>query len=68
MRTSQETDANRWAAGALIPEARVQHYRTRTVAGFLRAIGKHYQPVPPEGGIRPLACAIAYRRLEIMEG
>ena len=66
-RDRQESQATRWAARALIPEAAVQRYRNASVDAFIGALSKHYEDIPlhncPQ---RELAGFIAKVRLNIL--
>ena len=66
-RDRQESQATRWAARALIPEAAVQRYRNASMDAFIGALSKHYEDIPlhncPQ---RELAGFIAKVRLNIL--
>lgn len=67
MADKHEAEADAWAAKALIPEARVRHYRNASVGSFIGALHRHYQEIPPENvGIRALAARIALTRLNLL--
>jgi Zn-dependent peptidase ImmA (M78 family) len=64
-RSKNEQQANKWAACALIPEARVQAYQNASADAFIAALSAHYGDLPlcdcPE---RALAHKIAQYRLK----
>lgn len=64
----QEAEADAWAAMALIPEAMVARYNNASVAAFLAALHRNYEPIPRETcKLRNLAVRIASRRMELIE-
>jgi hypothetical protein len=64
----QESQAFRWAARALIPEAAVRRHGNASVDAFIAALSAHYEDLPmhdcPE---RRLAAQIAIIRLRAVE-
>jgi hypothetical protein len=67
-RDRQELQAGRWAACALIPEARIQAHRNASMGAFVGALSAHFEELPlicchP----RRLAGKIAKIRLSILE-
>jgi hypothetical protein len=64
-RAKQETQAERWAACALIPEARIREYRNASLDAFIGALSAHFEDLPlydcPQ---RKLAGKIARIRLQ----
>jgi len=67
-RAKQEAQANRWAACALIPEARIQLYQNASVDAFIGALSANYEEIPPENcASRKLAARIARFRLKALE-
>lgn len=63
-----ESQADRWASQALIPESAVKRYRNASMDAFIGALSKHYEDIPfndcPQ---RRLAARIAAIRLKILE-
>lgn len=67
-RSKQEAQANRWAACALIPEARIQHHQNASLDAFIGALSAHYEEIPLEAcETRKLAARIARFRLKVLE-
>lgn len=65
MRAKQETQADRWAACALIPEARIQQYANASLDAFIGALSAHYENLPlMDCQQRRLAAKIARIRLQ----
>jgi hypothetical protein len=66
-RSKNEQQANKWAACALIPEARIQAHQNASPDAFIAALSAHYGDLPlhdcPE---RALAHRIAQHRLKAM--
>lgn len=65
----QEDEADAWAACALLPQKRISRYVPST-AGLIRALGKHYQPIPAyeaKDRLRSLAARIALTRMKALE-
>jgi Zn-dependent peptidase ImmA (M78 family) len=64
-RAKQETQAERWAACALIPEARIRKYENASLDAFIAALSAHFEDLPlhdcPQ---RKLAGKIARIRLK----
>lgn len=60
-----ELDADKWAAQALIPEARIRAYRNATLSGFIKALLRHY--AAEDDAVRMLAARIAHARLAALE-
>ena len=60
-----EAQANRWAARALIPQARIRHHQNASPDAFIGALSAHYEDLPlrdcPQ---RSLAARIAIIRLK----
>lgn len=67
-RAKQEAQADRWAACALIPQARINAHMNASLDAFIGALSAHYGDVPlancPE---RRLAAKIARIRLKALE-
>lgn len=64
----QEAQANRWAARALIPEARVRAYKNACEDSFIAALSRHFEDIPLEDcPTRRLAGTIARYRLRALE-
>ncbi len=62
-----ERAADRWAACALIPAARVRRYRNASVDAFIGALSRHYEEILPiDCETRRLAARIAQARLWAM--
>lgn len=63
-----ETAADRWAARALIPRARIEYHGNASMDAFIGALSAHYGDIPlwdcPD---RRLAAKIAATRLKWME-
>lgn len=60
-----EAAANRWAACALIPEARIRRHANASLDAFIGALSAHYGPLLPEDSAdRNLAAFIASVRLQ----
>lgn len=67
-RDKQEAQADRWAARALIPRARVAHHRNASLDAFIGALSAHYEELPLEDcAARRLAARIAQIRLRAVE-
>lgn len=65
--SKEEHQANKWAACALIPEARIQHYGNASVDAFIGAISSHYEEIPfSDCPTRRLAARIAKYRLKAL--
>lgn len=63
-----EAQADRWAARALIPRARVAHHRNASLDAFIGALSAHYEELPLEDcPARRLAARIAHIRLKAVE-
>ena len=63
-----EAQANRWAARALIPEARIHAYANASLDAFIGALSAHYEDLPLEDcPARRLAAKIATYRLRALE-
>ncbi len=68
MWSKDEAQANRWAACALIPEARIQEHQNASVDAFVGALSAHYEELPPVNcAQRRLAGRIAKIRLKYLE-
>jgi hypothetical protein len=68
MWSKNEAQANRWAACALIPEARIQAYQNASLDAFVGALSAHYEDLPLTScAARRLAGRIARLRLKSME-
>ena len=66
--SKNEAQANRWAACALIPEARVQAYRNASIDAFVGALSANYEDIPLMNcQSRRLAGRIAKTRLKYLE-
>ena len=66
--SKNEAQANRWAACALIPEARVQAYRNASIDAFVGALSANYEDIPLMNCTqRRLAGRIARIRLKLLE-
>jgi hypothetical protein len=66
--SKDESQANRWAACALIPLERIRHYMNASPDAFIAALSANYEPLPPENcRQRELANRIATIRLEVMK-
>lgn len=64
----QEAQADRWAARALIPQARVRAHANASVDAFVAALSAHYEEIPLEDcATRHLAGKIARVRLGLVE-
>ena len=62
-----ESQADRWAARALIPDSAVQRYRNACEDSFIAALSKHYEDIPlRDCHERRLAAHIARIRLNII--
>ena len=67
-RDRQESDAERWAARALIPQARIRHHKNASVDAFMGALSSHYEDLPlVDCEARRLAAHIATIRLKAVE-
>lgn len=66
--SKNETQADRWAACALIPEARVQAYQNASLDAFVGALSAHYEDLPlNQCAARRLAGRIARTRMKYIE-
>ena len=66
--SKEETQASRWAACALIPEARIQAYGNASLDAFIGALSAHYEDLPlRDCPARRLAAHIAMIRLRAVE-
>jgi hypothetical protein len=64
VRSKSEHQADRWAACALIPEARIRHHLNASVDAFMAALSANYEDLPPaDCPQRALAHRIAGHRL-----
>ncbi|MDR2697138.1 MAG: ImmA/IrrE family metallo-endopeptidase [Holophagales bacterium] len=62
-----EYQANKWAACALIPEARIQLHQNASVDNFIAALSANYEDIPPiDCHARNLAYKIACHRLDVL--
>ena len=62
-----ESQADRWAARALIPEAAVRRYQNASLDAFIGALSKHYEDIPfKDCHQRKLAGVIAGIRLDAL--
>jgi len=67
IRSRDEHQANRWAACALIPEARIRHYMNAGIDSFMAALSANYEDLPPcDCPQRALAHKIAQHRLDAL--
>lgn len=67
IRSKNEQQANKWAACALIPEARVRLYQNASVDAFIAALSANYEDLPPSDcPSRTLAHKIAQYRLKAL--
>lgn len=67
-RDKQEAQADRWAARALIPRARISHHQNASMDAFIGALSAHYEELPLEDcQARRLAARIAQIRLRAVE-
>ena len=67
VRSKDEAQANRWAACALIPAARVAFYNNASIDAFIAALSAHYEDLPPHNcRERELAHRIALYRLDAL--
>jgi len=67
-RAKQETQAERWAACALIPEGRVQKHGNASLDAFIGALSAHFEDLPLENcPARRLAAKIARIRLKAID-
>jgi hypothetical protein len=65
--SKDEAQANRWAACALIPGARVRLYNNASIDAFIASLSANYEDIPPENcPARCLAHKIAQFRLQAM--
>jgi Zn-dependent peptidase ImmA (M78 family) len=65
--SKNEYQANKWAACALIPEARIQLHQNASVDNFIAALSAHYEDIPPiDCHSRNLAYRIACHRLDVL--
>lgn len=68
MWSKNEAQANRWAACALIPEARIQEHQNACLDAFVGALSAHYEDLPLTScASRRLAGRIARIRLRTLE-
>jgi Zn-dependent peptidase ImmA (M78 family) len=68
MRSKNEHQADRWAACALIPEARIRHHGNASLDSFMAALSANYEDLPPHDcPQRALAHKVALRRLEALK-
>lgn len=66
-RSKQEAQADRWAACALIPQARIRAHKNASEDAFIAALSAHYQEIPLEDcPERRLAARIARIRLQAL--
>ena len=66
-RDKQEAQAYRWAACALIPEARIRNHMNASEDAFIAALSVHYEDIPLEScGLRELAHTISRHRLKAL--
>lgn len=64
----KECQASRWAACALIPEARILHHGNASEDAFMGALSAHFEMLPYEDcPARELACRIARTRMQALE-
>lgn len=68
LHSKDEAQADRWAARALIPRARVKHHGNASMDAFIGALSAHYEELPLEDcPARRLAARIAQIRLCAVE-
>lgn len=68
LHSKDEAQADRWAARALIPRARVKHHGNASMDAFIGALSAHYEELPLEDcPARRLAARIAQIRLRVVE-
>ena len=66
-RSKQECQANRWAACALIPQARIEAHGNASLDAFIGALSSHYEDIPLEDcATRRLAAKISQIRLGLL--
>lgn len=66
--SKNETQADRWAACALIPERAIRRYHNASVDAFIGALSKHYEDIPTHlCPTRKLAGRIALARLKALK-
>ena len=66
--SKDEAQADRWAACALIPRARIDHHENASIDGFMAALSANYEPLPPHNcEVRDLAHQIAKIRIDALE-
>jgi hypothetical protein len=66
--SKNETQANRWAACALIPESRILAHQNASLDAFVGAISAHYEDLPLNNcPARKLAGRIARIRMKCLE-
>lgn len=64
----QECQANRWAACALIPEARIMLHQNACLDSMIAALSAHYEDIPPiDCPSRTLAARIGRYRLQALQ-
>ena len=67
-RAKQETHADRWAACALIPRARILEHGNASLDSSIGALSAHYEDLPLENRqVRRLAGKIAHMRLRALK-
>jgi hypothetical protein len=65
--SKDEAQASRWAAGALIPQARIEHHGNASMDAFIAALSANYEPLPShDSPARKLAYRIAKIRLGML--
>jgi hypothetical protein len=68
VRSKNEHQANKWAACALIPDARIRHYGNASIDAFMAALSANYEDLPPaDCPQRALAHKIAQHRLNAIK-
>jgi len=66
--SKNEAQANRWAACALIPRARIDMHNNASADAFIAALSAHYEDIPPRNcHLRSLANRIAKFRLAALQ-
>jgi Zn-dependent peptidase ImmA (M78 family) len=67
-KAKQEAQADRWAACALIPQARIRAHQNASEDAFIGALSAHYEEIPMEDcPARRLAAKIARVRLQALQ-
>jgi len=67
IRSKNEQQANKWAACALIPDARIRLYQNASVDAFIAALSANYEDLPmSDSPSRALAHKIAQYRLNAL--